>query len=171
MCSLRRHPRQQAGYQYRPGSEPAHVAAPSQASVRKNLSSAPHKLAECPEMRNFSKVVRTTRQVFEPDRPWTPLGYIGHSAMRAARPYRPLCHTRRPTMGSARPWASLFHRHRSAMGATRAYSPLGHGRHSARLCAPPGDGLRSAMGSSLPRAPPGHAHRTARLCAPAPAFP
>lgn len=53
---------------------------PSQAAVRKNLSSAPHKLAECPETRNFGKVVRSTRQVFEPDRPWTPLGKIARVA-------------------------------------------------------------------------------------------
>ena len=86
-----------------PGSEPTHVAASSQAAARTNLSSAAHKLAECPEMRNFSKVVRTTRQVCEPNRPCEPLGYLGHSGMRATRPHRPLCHTRRPTMGAARP--------------------------------------------------------------------
>lgn len=86
-----------------PGSKPARVAAPSQAGARKNLSSAAHKLAECPEMRNFSKVVRTTRQVCEPNRPCEPLGYIGHSGMRTTRLHRPLCHTHRPTMGAARP--------------------------------------------------------------------
>lgn len=117
-------PRQQAGYQYRPGSEPAHVAAPSQAAARKNLSSAPHKLAECPEMRNFGKVVRSTRQVFEPDRPWTPLGYIGHSAMRAAQPYRPLCHTRRPTMGSARPWVPFSKAVRTYPGIPLTHAPF-----------------------------------------------
>lgn len=85
------------------GSEPARVAAPSQAAARKNLSSAAHKLAECLEMRNFSKFVRTIRQVCEPDRPCEPLGYLGHSGTRATRPHRPLCHTRRPTMGPARP--------------------------------------------------------------------